>query len=78
MLLGTGYTSVHTLGKVGEVMTQYLLSLTIFWKGLNDFFPLAESTVLPSAFLQTASFLQARNDHNVLKLKMGNAGRPRH
>lgn len=47
-------------------------------KVLMTFFPPAESTVLPSAFLQTASFLEARNDHDVLKLKMGNVGRPRH
>lgn len=67
MLLGTGYTLVHIPRKVGEAMTQYLLSLTIFWKGFNDFFPPAESTALPSAFQQTASFLEARNDHDVLK-----------
>lgn len=70
---------MHTLGKVGEAMTQYLLSLTIFWKSFNEFFFFsAESTVLPAAFLLTASFLEARNDHDVLKLKMGNAGRQRH
>lgn len=37
-----------------------------------------QQAIFPSAFLQPASFLEGRNDHNVIKLKLSNSGRPRH
>lgn len=37
-----------------------------------------QQAIFPSAFLQLASFLEGRNYHNVIKLKLSNSGRPRH
>lgn len=57
-------------------LTITLLNTSVFslsQRGFNSIFPCsAESIVLPSAFLQAGSFLEATNDHNVLK-STGNA-----
>lgn len=54
----------HHQGSNNSLFTFFQLSQ----RGFYVFFPCsAESIVLPSAFLQAVSFLEAPNDHNVLK-----------